>query len=149
MISRATLRRATCLRCDYEWTPAYPLSVHRPKACPACSSRVWDNPRLVPRLDITEIVTGLAACTTVTLAQMRAPTRTRSVSAWRAAVIVILRADHWTFEAIGLTLQRSHSTILYHVRMADRQAQFHSTVSHEVAALAAALAARQREKGAA
>lgn len=102
-----------------------------------------------PNRRLPEIIAALASCSNVTLADIRGPSQLRRVTAWRAAVIVILRSDRWTVQAIGRTLNRHHSTVLYHTQLANRRARFQSTVSHEVAALAAALAAREREEGAA
>ena len=150
MIPRATLRWATCLRCDYGWTPAYPLSERRPKTCPGCSSRAWDrSPSYQPIRRLPVILAALAACTDVTLADLRGSSRTRRVNAWRAAVIVVLRGDHWTLQAIGRALKRHHSTIIYHLRIAEMIAKFEHGCSPKAASLVAALAAREREKGAA
>lgn len=34
-----------CLRCGEDWWPEKPIEVYRPKCCPGCKSRKWDEPK--------------------------------------------------------------------------------------------------------
>jgi hypothetical protein len=41
------MKKLKCLRCHYEWWPKNPEV--RPKVCPVCKHRKWDEPRPKPQ----------------------------------------------------------------------------------------------------
>jgi DNA-directed RNA polymerase subunit RPC12/RpoP len=39
------MKKKKCLRCGHEWLPRLDT---RPKACPSCKNRKWDEVRVTP-----------------------------------------------------------------------------------------------------
>lgn len=37
------MTHCVCLHCGHSWTPRIYFGIHRPKICPHCKNRHWDN----------------------------------------------------------------------------------------------------------